>query len=141
MFQRCMEFIIVRLTTLEIITTALCIIFSIYLFLTPSALAQIQQIQLLERTITIVFGASDPAHGTFYDPQSATINTGTVVTWVNNDNSFHTVTFVTPGIFDSGIISPSGTSGNSRSHTFFNPGVFNYFCRIHPFMTGGIVVS
>jgi nitrite reductase (NO-forming) len=121
---------------LELIT-AICIVLFIYLLMAPTTMGQIRRIQLEQRMVIIVPGASDPAHGEFYSPQSIAINSGTIVKWRNDDNSLHTVTFVTPGIYDSGIIS---IHAMATPHTFFNTGVFNYFCRIHPFMTGTVKV-
>jgi plastocyanin len=66
----------------------------------------------------------------FFDPELVSIPGGSVVNWINNDESFHTVT-LTEG-FDSGIIPP----GNRSSHQFFNQGIFNYQCKIHPYMSG-----
>lgn len=63
---------------------------------------------------------------------------GTTVTWVNNDTEAHTVTSVdSPPAFSSGNILPGG----SFSHTFNNPGTFDYFCDIHPNMTGSVEVQ
>src|SRR6476620_11307659 len=103
----------------------------------PFALAQLSYIQLQENIITIVPGASNSANKIFYDPPSTSINVGTLVQWINNDSTLHTVTFATPGIYDSGIIG----RGATVSHSFLAQGVFNYFCRIHPFMTANITVS
>jgi plastocyanin len=126
----------IRFTVLVLLTTTSCTIFLLYLLFAPTIVAQFHQIQLQERMIDIVSGASIPSNGNFYKPQSISINGGTLVKWVNLDKTFHTVTFVIAGIYDSGIISPNGIV----SHTFFSQGVFNYFCRIHPFMTGVVTV-
>jgi len=129
---------IVKLYKIGVFAVTLCAFFSIYLLVVmPFAVAQINYIQLQENTITIVPGASNSANKKFYDPPSTSINAGTLVKWINNDNTLHTVTFATPGIYDSGIIS----HGASVSHSFFDQGVFDYFCRIHPFMTANITVS
>ena len=87
--------------------------------------------------VNIAYGSSFPNNAKFYDPPSLTIPVGTIVNWTNNDISFHTVTFVTTGVFDSGIIPP----GNSTSSAFFNQGIFNYFCKIHPYMLGELRIS
>jgi hypothetical protein len=41
------------------------------------------------------------------------------------------------GIFDSGLFDP----GESWSRTFYNPGTYNYFCTIHPWMEAVVVVN
>ena len=116
----------------------------------PLAFAQIAQGQILpnqmapgqtappfSQIINVVLGSSSPTNPKFYDPQSVSITAGTVVIWNNYDNSLHTVTFVTAGLYDSGIILPH----HSVSNLFSNQGVFNYYCKIHPFMTGQLTVS
>jgi plastocyanin len=63
------------------------------------------------------------------------IETGSIVTWVNNDSVAHTVTSST-GIWDSGTIPP----GQSFSRMFNDEGAFPYFCELHPGMRGTIRV-
>ena len=102
------------------------------------AAAQTQQIQTQQfQQINIVFGSANPNNGRFYDPSSITVQAGTRVGWTNYDDSLHTVTFVTPGIFDSGIIPPH----LSASNVFFKSGNYNYYCTIHPYMIGQLIVS
>jgi len=77
-----------------------------------------------------------------YDPSSLTITAGTTVSWVNNDFVPHTVTEGVPGgssasKFDSGIMGP----GQTFKHTFTGSGSVNYFCSIHPFMTGRVLID
>ena len=49
----------------------------------------------------------------------------------------HTVTSY-EGIFD-GVVTPNG---NTRfSYTFNETGTFNYFCMVHPYMTGTVIVE
>ena len=62
--------------------------------------------------------------------------------WKNNDNELHTVVSGDPrngpdGIFDSSIIN----SGQSYSTILHDAGTYNYFCMIHPWMEGKIVVE
>jgi plastocyanin len=118
--------------------TEFCFIISIFGLFSPTSTEgqQTQSTQSVNK-VSIVFGASLPNNTLFYDPQSISINTGNSINWTNNDNTLHTVTFVIPGILDSGLIPP----GNSTSNTFFKQGIFNYFCKIHPFMTGLVTVS
>ena len=99
--------------------------------------AQMQAMPPQNQQISIANGSSFPKNTKFYDPPSVSIPVGTKVNWTNNDISFHTVTFVTQGIFDSGIISP----GNSTSNIFSKQGIFNYFCKIHPYMIGELRIA
>ncbi len=79
---------------------------------------------------------------TCYSPSSLSINVGQSVIFSNYDGAPHTVTSGTPasgsdGIFDSGVLS----SGNSFSYIFDTPGVFDYYCMLHPWMIGQITVN
>jgi plastocyanin len=70
-----------------------------------------------------------------YVPVTVSVANGTTVTWTNNDTVSHTVTSVTPGLFDSGPISPGAT----WSYTFNQTGSFEYSCTIHPSIPHGTV--
>jgi len=77
-------------------------------------------------------------------PFSKSITTGTTVTWKNFDTAAHTFTSGTaadPGtvgdLFDSSLI----FAGQSFSHQFNSPGTFDYFCLVHPWMVGQIIVT
>jgi plastocyanin len=69
-------------------------------------------------------------------PGTLTIVAGATVTFANDDDDAHTVT-ATDGTFDS-----KGLDTNQTwRHTFSKPGVYRYFCELHPFMKGTIVVK
>lgn len=75
-------------------------------------------------------------------PHTVTIDVGGVVTWVNEDTVIHTTTsgiFETrgDGIFDSDLLDP----GSEFSHQFEEVGEYQYFCAVHPWMTGLVVVQ
>jgi len=77
-----------------------------------------------------------------YSPFSISVRTGTTVTWTNADNAAHTVTSGNAadgpnGIFDSSMF----MSRTTYSHTFNSPGTFPYFCMVHPWQQGEVVVS
>ncbi|MFZ0842738.1 MAG: plastocyanin/azurin family copper-binding protein [Nitrosotalea sp.] len=83
-----------------------------------------------------------PNVGTPYDPKEIHIIQNSIVTWINNDNVSHTVTSGDPqqgadGKFDSGLIKPE----KEFSHTFTEIGTFNYYCQVHPAMTGIVIVD
>lgn len=79
--------------------------------------------------------------GFTFVPSNLTINTGDVVTWVNNDTTAHTTTSGQPGtatgLWDSGVLAP----GQSFSQTFNSSGTFPYYCTLHTSMTGAITVQ
>jgi plastocyanin len=70
-----------------------------------------------------------------FRPATVTIHVGDTVTWTNNGPSPHTAT-ASDGSFNSGVLQ----KGQSASHMFTRTGTFAYFCRIHPFMHGTVVV-
>jgi plastocyanin len=71
-----------------------------------------------------------------FSPQTLTISAGQSVTFTNDDDDAHTVT-ASDGSFDS-----KGLDTNGRwRHTFAKPGTYTYFCELHPFMKGTIVVK
>jgi plastocyanin len=70
----------------------------------------------------------------FGDP--TTVTTGSEVRVTNRDGTAHTWTSLA-GLFDSGTIEPS----KSFEFTFDTAGTFEFFCAIHPQMTGVITVS
>jgi plastocyanin len=72
----------------------------------------------------------------YFSPASITVEPGTTVTWVNQGNASHTATH-TGGAFDSGTLQP----GQSYSYTFNRAGTYAYYCQIHPYMTGTVVVG
>jgi plastocyanin len=98
---------------------------------------------LAQETVSIAPGSSNPSATEFYVPPEITISAGTTVTWTNDDSTIHTVTEGTPGgagatpAFDSSIIAPGATWEN----TFDTAGEFDYYCSLHPFMTGKVIVN
>jgi plastocyanin len=78
----------------------------------------------------------------YYDPDIIQIPVGTAVVWENMDNTIHTVTSGNPQegpnkLFDSDVIS----SGSSFKFTFSSPGKEDYYCIVHPWMTGSVQVE
>ncbi len=71
-----------------------------------------------------------------FQPSSINVTNGTMVTWVNDDPTAHTVTS-SDGIFNSGNIAP----GDSFNFTFMKPGIYQYQCLIHPSMVGYVIVA
>src|SRR6184192_2056533 len=71
-----------------------------------------------------------------FAPPSLTVKTGTTVTWSNEDDIPHTVASSTR-VFKSKALD----TDDSFSFTFTEPGRYEYFCSLHPHMTGKIVVE
>ena len=110
-------------------------------------------------TVIIPKGAANPevdmrklAPVQWYKPSKITVNQNDTVMWINKDTEFHTVTSgigaglesllnnkqgTKNGIFDSRTFDPGG----NWTYKFTNAGVYPYFCTIHPWMEGTIVVN
>lgn len=110
-------------------------------------------------TVLIPKGAANPevditklTPRQWYIPSQITINQNDTVTWINKDTEGHTVTSgqgdgleslvnkkqgTKNGIFDSGMFKPR----TNWTHQFERPGAFTYFCTIHPWMEGSIIVK
>ena len=71
-----------------------------------------------------------------YAPLAIEILAGTTVTWTNNDSVVHTVTD-TENKFDSQFIQ----GGSDWKFKFENEGEFGYFCTLHPWMKGTVIVN
>ena len=112
------------------------------LAIAPSAFAQESG-----TTVNISAGAGSSPNcsqaNNCFDQDVINVATGTTVEWKNNDKVSHTVTSGSPSdnqtgtIFDSSLIA----SGKDFSFTFNNPGTYNYFCQVHPWMTGQVIVG
>jgi plastocyanin len=73
-----------------------------------------------------------------FSPQTITVPAGTTVTWTNKDDEPHTVTSAAdPKLFKSAALD----TDDKFSFTFTKPGTYQYFCAIHPHMTGIVVVK
>ena len=76
-----------------------------------------------------------------YTPSKFVIKKGNSVTWVNQDVAFHSVTsghYGEPsGLFDSGYLDPE----ESFTFNFENIGTYDYFCTLHPWMKGIVIVE
>ena len=71
-----------------------------------------------------------------FGPQRVTVRPGTTVTWINQDDIPHTVVS-TSLAFRSKVLD----TDDKFSFTFTTAGTFEYFCSLHPHMTGTIVVE
>ena len=77
-----------------------------------------------------------------FDPSTVTVASGDTVHWTF-PYAGHTVTSgqatdnQTGTVFDSGLVK----KGTDYSFTFQNEGTYDYFCMVHPWMTGQVIVS
>ena len=71
-----------------------------------------------------------------YSPVPLTVKVGTTVTWINHDDIPHTVDS-TQGKFKSAALD----TDDKFEFRFTEAGEYPFYCRIHPKMTGKIVVQ
>jgi plastocyanin len=71
-----------------------------------------------------------------FNPQQITVKAGTTVLWINGDDIPHTVTSKTMAFRSKAL-----DTDDKFSFTFATPGKYDYFCSLHPHMTGTIVVE
>ena len=96
--------------------------------------------------VSIPSGSSTPGCEEFdecFSPSTVEIGVGGTVTWTNDDTAAHTVTSGSleadgpDGIFDSSIF----MAGKTFKHTFDEAGEYDYFCIVHPWMAGKVIVE
>ena len=73
-----------------------------------------------------------------FSPATLEVPVGTTLRWVNDDDVPHTVLGSDQG---SVIRSPALDTSDSYSLVMSQPGTYQYFCSLHPHMTGTIVVK
>jgi len=72
-----------------------------------------------------------------FTPQTLTVKAGTTVTWTNKDDIPHGIASQNNAFARSKALD----TDDSYSFTFTAPGAYQYFCYVHPHMTGTIVVE
>ncbi len=76
-----------------------------------------------------------------YIPSEIVTEKGKQITWINEDSAFHSVTSgsydVPTDLFDSGYLDPF----ESYTLTFDEAGTYDYFCTLHPWMKGKVIVE
>jgi len=75
-------------------------------------------------------------------PSTVVITAGGTVTWENTDNAAHTTTSGSPSdgpddVWDSSLMMVNG----SYSVTLDDEGTYPYFCMVHPWMQGTVIVE
>ena len=96
-------------------------------------------------TVSVPVGTSVPGceeTNECWFPATVFIDVGDTVTWSNDDNAAHTVTSGSQadgpdGNFDSSLF----MAGATFSHKFDSVGTYDYFCMVHPWMEGVVIVE
>ncbi|MGA9942514.1 MAG: plastocyanin/azurin family copper-binding protein [Nitrososphaeraceae archaeon] len=94
-------------------------------------------------SVTISPGSSSPSNGKFFVPDTLTVSKGTTVSWTNGDSTLHTVTSGSAEAGNSGTEFDSSylAEGKTFQHQFSSSGTFDYYCTLHPYMKGKVVVT
>jgi amicyanin len=71
-----------------------------------------------------------------FGPKVLTVTAGSAVTWTNHDDIPHNVVST-----ENRFSSPVLDTDQAFSFKFREPGSYPYFCKIHPKMTGTVVVE
>ena len=108
---------------------------------------EIPQVEIVKETETMIImpvKAARPDCGPndeCYIPSKITIKPGETVYWKNQDAAFHSVTsgfYGDPdGLFDSELLDPE----DIFSYKFTEEGIYDYYCTLHPWMKGIILVE
>jgi amicyanin len=72
-----------------------------------------------------------------FAPQRVTVKAGTTVTWINEDDIPHGIATSASKAIRSKVLD----TDDKYSFTFTTAGAYEYFCSLHPHMTGTIVVE
>ena len=72
-----------------------------------------------------------------FNPQTITVKSGEKVTWINRDDEPHTIVSVGKQFKKSTALD----TDQEFTVTVGAPGTYDYFCSVHPKMTGTIVVE
>ncbi len=75
-------------------------------------------------------------HNFAFQPARLVVSPGTRLVWTNQDSDPHTVDS-TKGVWSSEALD----TGNTFARVFSKTGSFPYYCSIHPFMHGTIIVQ
>ena len=71
-----------------------------------------------------------------FSPAEITVEAGTIVEWVNHDQTIHNVILTTAR-----VASPGMDTGDHYTFRFDTPGDYPYICGLHPHMTGMVHVK
>ena len=123
-----------------VLLSSLVVLFAIasMVAIAPNAFADHHEV-----TVNNAPGSSTPGcEPNCFITSTVTIPIGGTVTWANDDTAAHTSTAGSPtegpsGAWDSSLI----MVGSSYSTTLDEVGTYNYFCMVHPWMEGTVIVE
>ena len=109
--------------------------------MTPAAFADHSEVTIVPAAGSGAPGCEETAEGC-YIPGTATVDVGGVVIMTNTDSAAHTFTSGNPtdgpdGLFDTSLLMVDGSFEWSPTEV----GTVEYFCMVHPWMIGEIIVQ
>jgi len=117
---------------------------SLFVLMSVVSMIAIAPSAFADQTITNAVGSETPGcEPDCFIPSTATVEVGAIVTWDNTDGgAAHTASAGNPtdgpsGVWDSSLI----MAGSSFSYTTDTVGSFDYFCMVHPWMAGTLIVE
>jgi len=136
--------LIKKITVLGIIGVIVIVIFSLILSSSTSEKHSEESELIIKGDVVMPTKVSRPGCDEVdrcYIPSVIVIDSGKQVTWVNEDSAFHSVTSGFYGepteLFDSGHLDPF----ESYTLDFDEVGTYDYFCTLHPWMKGQVIVE
>ena len=143
-----MKFLCMRTSNLSMKTIAICSFFVLFAIVagigatTPSAFADHSEVTIVPAGGSAALGCEETGVGC-YIPSTVTVDVGGKVIFSNTDSDKHTFSSGTISddiigtVFDSGLVFP----GDEKYWFPDTAGEFPYFCMIHPWMNGLIIVQ
>ncbi len=104
--------------------------FKSFAFALIFALGSISTLRAEEQTATVRIDNFS------FTPAEIMVSPGTALTWVNGDDIPHTVAAVNKAFRSKAL-----DTDQQFTFTFKEPGVYEYFCSLHPHMQGKVVVK
>ena len=132
------------ITVIGIILGVILAIIAVVFLVSDSENKQEESGNIIEADVIMPTKVSRPGceeSDSCYIPSLITIEQGDQVIWSNEDVAFHSVTSGVYGnpnsLFDSGHLDPQ----QKFWFTFEEEGTFDYFCTLHPWMAGKVIVQ
>ena len=94
--------------------------------------------------VTFAEGSSIPGceqTNSCFLPSTITITRGDTVNFYNADSQTHIVTSGTPSTGHDGRFQPVVKIGYTQPISFDTPGVYPYYCQVHPWTVGKVIVN
>ena len=132
------------INTKYITITSLLVVFTIGLFAAPQAFADHDEVTIQNAAGSSTPGCEDTADGCFIPKVVTLSKADTEVTWENNDTAAHVSQSGTaadgPSEYWNSSLIMAGQS-YTKSFEGFEPGTYPYFCQVHPWMEGTIIIE